>query len=72
MAAANLLNACRPMEFTNRVLWKRAALIVVSFNRISSFATKSERSLPPYPEAFNQLPTDSEEARVRYVSHRSF
>jgi hypothetical protein len=40
--------------------------------RISGFATKSERSLPPDPGSFNQLPTDSEDTRVRYVSHRSF
>jgi hypothetical protein len=40
--------------------------------RISGFATKSERSLPPDPGSFNQLPTDSEDTRVRYVSRRSF
>jgi hypothetical protein len=40
--------------------------------RISGFATKRERSLPPDPGSFNQLPTDSEDTRVRYVSHRSF
>jgi hypothetical protein len=40
--------------------------------RINGFATKRERSLPPDPGSFNQLPTDSEDTRVRYVSHRSF
>jgi hypothetical protein len=40
--------------------------------RVSGFATKSEHSLPPDPGSFNQLPTDSEDTRVRYVSHRSF